>query len=40
MGLLNAGHSVVGILGSLMGYSTIDETTDNDWNFLSQLFGC
>jgi mannitol 2-dehydrogenase len=26
MGLLNAGHSVVGILGSLMGYSTIDET--------------
>jgi mannitol 2-dehydrogenase len=25
LGLLNAGHSVVGILGSLMGYSTIDE---------------
>ncbi len=25
LGLLNAGHSVVGILGSLMGYTTIDE---------------
>ena len=25
LGLLNAGHSVVGILGSLMGYNTIDE---------------
>lgn len=25
LGLLNAGHSVVGILGSLLGYNTIDE---------------
>ncbi|MDG1871988.1 MAG: mannitol dehydrogenase family protein, partial [Flavobacterium sp.] len=25
LGLLNAGHSVIGILGSLMGYNTIDE---------------
>jgi mannitol 2-dehydrogenase len=37
LGLLNAGHSVVGILGSLMGYSTIDEaaTDPSDWTFLA-----
>lgn len=29
LGLLNAGHSVVGILGSLMGYNTIDEAISN-----------
>lgn len=29
LGLLNAGHSVIGILGSLMGYSTIDEAISN-----------
>ena len=29
LGLLNAGHSVVGILGSLMGYNTIDEAIHN-----------
>lgn len=27
--LLNAGHSVLGILGALMGYSTIDEVANN-----------
>ncbi|WP_418264626.1 mannitol dehydrogenase family protein [Flavobacterium faecale] len=37
LGLLNAGHSVVGILGSLMGYSTIDEavTDPNIGTFLA-----
>jgi mannitol 2-dehydrogenase len=29
LSLLNAGHSVIGILGSLMGYSTIDEAISN-----------
>lgn len=29
LGLLNAGHSVIGILGALMGYSTIDEAINN-----------
>jgi mannitol 2-dehydrogenase len=29
LGLLNAGHSVVGILGSLIGYTTIDESIRN-----------
>ncbi|WPR72363.1 mannitol dehydrogenase family protein [Flavobacterium sp. NG2] len=29
LGLLNAGHSVIGILGGLMGYSTIDEAISN-----------
>ena len=29
LGLLNAGHSVIGILGSLMGYNTIDEAISN-----------
>ena len=29
LGLLNAGHSVIGILGSLMGYNTIDEAIHN-----------
>ena len=29
LGLLNAGHSVVGILGSLVGYSTIDEAVSD-----------
>ncbi len=29
LGLLNAGHSVVGILGSLVGYNTIDEAIHN-----------
>lgn len=29
LALLNAGHSVVGILGSLMGYTTIDEAISN-----------
>ena len=29
LGLLNAGHSVIGILGSLMGYTTIDEAISN-----------
>ncbi len=29
LGLLNAGHSVIGILGSLMGYATIDEAISN-----------
>ncbi|GAA3517105.1 mannitol dehydrogenase family protein [Aquimarina addita] len=28
--LLNAGHSVLGILGALMGYSTIDEAANNN----------
>jgi mannitol 2-dehydrogenase len=37
LGLLNAGHSVVGILGSLRGYSTIDEavTDPNIGTFLA-----
>lgn len=37
LGLLNAGHTVVGILGSLMGYSTIDEavTDPNIGTFLA-----
>lgn len=29
LALLNAGHSVIGILGALMGYSTIDEAISN-----------
>ena len=29
LSLLNAGHSVLGILGALMGYSTIDEAVNN-----------
>ena len=29
LGLLNAGHSVLGILGDLMGYATIDESVHN-----------
>lgn len=29
LSLLNAGHSVVGILGALMGYDTIDEAVNN-----------
>ncbi len=30
LSLLNAGHSVLGILGALMGYSTIDEAVHNN----------
>jgi mannitol 2-dehydrogenase len=29
LGILNAGHSVIGILGALLGYSTIDEAIHN-----------
>lgn len=29
LGLLNAGHSVLGILGDLIGYATIDESVNN-----------
>ncbi|MEH6771259.1 mannitol dehydrogenase family protein [Maribacter arcticus] len=29
LSLLNAGHSVLGILGALIGYTTIDETVNN-----------
>ena len=29
LSLLNAGHSVLGIIGALMGYSTIDEAANN-----------
>lgn len=37
--LLNAGHSVLGILGALHGYNTIDEAArDEDFNFFLKAF--
>jgi mannitol 2-dehydrogenase len=31
LSLLNAGHSVIGILGAFIGYDTIDEAVNNQY---------